>query len=193
MNFIDILVLVAVGYGAFKGFQNGVIYEVAGLLGLVVGVWAGMRLAFLFADYYKDNFDLPGKWIPVLAFLTAFLVGMGAVWLAGRIVNALVKTVQLNLVNRLAGSAFGVLKWAFLIGTFLSVIGNAFVLTPEVQAGSATYPYVTTYCKVVQGYSVGLLPQARNVFDDMENYFVELDSTRKSQEIDSLSTSEIRP
>jgi membrane protein required for colicin V production len=186
MNFIDIIVLVAVGYGAFKGFQNGVIFEVAGLLGLVVGVWAGMRLAFVFADYYKDNFDLPGKWIPILAFLTAFMIGMGAVWLAGRIVNALVKTAQLGIVNRIAGGAFGVLKWAFLIGTFLSVIGNAFVLTPEVQAGSATYPIVTSYCRVVQGYSIGLLPKARNVFDDMEHYFVELDSTRKSN--DSTST-----
>lgn len=190
MNFIDIIVLVAVGYGAYKGFTNGVIYEVAGLLGVIVGIWAGMRLAFVFADYYKDNFDLPGKWIPVLAFLTAFMLGLGGVWLAGRIVNAVVKTAQLNIVNRIAGGAFGVLKWAFLIGTLLSVIGNAFILTPEVQQGSATYPLVTGYCKVVQGYSIGLLPKARNVFDDMEHYFVDLDSTRKANAADSLGAGE---
>lgn len=186
MNFIDIIVLVAVGYGIFKGFQNGVIYEVAGLLGLVVGVWAGMRLAFIFANYYKENFEVPAKWLPLLAFFTAFMLGMGAIWLSGRLVNGLVNTAQLGIVNRLAGAAFGLLKWAFIAGTFFSLIGNSMILTPEVQAGSATYPIVTGYCKVVTEYSIGLLPKARNVFDEMETYFVELDSTRRAG-VDSVA------
>ena len=186
MNFIDILVLVAVGYGAFKGFRNGMIYEIAGLLGLVVGIWAGLRLAFIFADYYKEHFELPGKWIPLLAFMTAFLLGMGGVWLAGRIANGLVNTVQLGVVNTAAGAVFGALKWAFVVGTFLSLIGNSMVLPKEVQESSATYPYVTGYCSAVQGYSIGLLPKARNVFEDVDHYFVSLDSTRQAN--DSLST-----
>jgi len=95
--------------------------------------------------------------------------------------TGLVKTVQLNLVNRLAGAGFGVLKWAFLVGTVLSIVGNALVLTPEVVEESVTYPVVTSYCKGVQSYSIGLLPKARNVFEDMEVYFDDLDSTRKAQ------------
>jgi membrane protein required for colicin V production len=186
MNFIDIIVLVAVGYGAFKGFRNGMIFEIAGLLGLIVGIWAGLRLAFIFADYYKENFELPGKWIPLLAFMTAFLLGMGGVWLAGRLANGLVKTVQLGIVNTIAGAVFGGLKWAFLVGTFLTLIGNSMVLPKEVQESSATYPIVTAYCSAVQGYSIGLLPKARNVFEDVDQYFVSLDSTHRAQ--DSLAT-----
>jgi membrane protein required for colicin V production len=186
MNFIDIIVLVAVGYGAFKGFRNGVVYEVAGLLGLVIGIWAGLRLAFIFADYYKENIDVPGKWIPLMAFMTAFLLGMGGVWLAGRLVNGLVNTAQLGIVNTVAGAVFGGLKWAFVVGTFLSLIGNSMVLPKEVQENSVTYPIVTAYCSAVQGYSIGLLPKARNVFEDVDSYFVSLDSTRHAQ--DSLAT-----
>lgn len=183
MNFLDILALIALGWGAYKGFRNGVIIEVAGLVGLVIGFWAGMRLAFLFAHYYRDHFQLPEKWVPGIAFLTAFAVGIGSVYLAGWIVTKLVNTAQLELPNRLAGLGFGVLKWGFLVGAFFSIVGSSQMLPPTTKEGSATYPVLTGYSKAVQEYSIGLIPSARNVLDDMEHYFVKLDSTQR----DSLS------
>ncbi|MEM0997484.1 MAG: CvpA family protein [Bacteroidota bacterium] len=177
-NIIDIAVLIAVGYGIFRGFRNGVIYEVAGLLGLIVGVWAGMRLAFLFADWYKENTSVPENWVPLLAFLTAFLLGMGAVYLAGRLITQLVKTVQLNLVNRVAGGAFGALKWALILGSVISMLGTSSIFTPEIRESSRTYPYLFAYTAAVHEYSIGLVPQAENVFEEMDSYFIALDSTR---------------
>jgi membrane protein required for colicin V production len=180
VNFFDIATLVIVGYGAYKGFKNGVIIEVASLVGVVIGFWAGMRLAFIFANYYRDNFEIPSNYVPALAFFTAFALGLGAVYLAGWAATKLLKTAQLNLPNRLAGAAFGILKWAFLFGSLVTIIGNSQILGPDVKESSKAYPVLSTYCSVVQGYSVGLLPQARNVFDDMEHYFVQLDSVRQA-------------
>lgn len=179
MNLIDILALVAVGWGLFKGFQNGVIREVAGLLGLIVGIWAGMRLAFIFANWYQANTQIPENYIPLLAFLTAFLVGLGGIYLAGMLVTRMLQAAMLSLPNRLAGAVFGGLKWAFLLGTLLSMIGDSQVITQDTKDGSATYQPLTVYCQTVQGYTIGLLPAANNVFKDMEEYFVELDSTRQ--------------
>ncbi|MEM7035504.1 MAG: CvpA family protein [Bacteroidota bacterium] len=179
MNLIDIVVLLAVGFGAFRGFRNGVIHEVFGLLGLVVGIWAGMRLAFIFANYYRDNFEIPENFLPLLAFLTAFAIGIGIFILAGKVATMVVKTVQLGLVNRAAGAVFGGLKFAFLVGTLLSMIGNSQVITEETKEGSATYPILNAYCQGVQDYSIGLLPFAKNVFGEMEDYFTDLDSIRQ--------------
>jgi hypothetical protein len=55
---------------------------------------------------------------------------------------------------------------------------------------------VTTYSKVVQGYTIGLIPAAHNVLDDMEQYFVEVDSVNRSHKVpatDSLEHSSLRP
>jgi membrane protein required for colicin V production len=180
VNFLDILALVVLAYGAYKGFRNGVVIEVAGLIGLIIGFWAGMRLAFLFAGYYRDNFQFPEKWVPAIAFFTAFAIGLGAVYLAGWAATKLLNAAQLDLPNRLAGLGFGVLKWGFLLGAFFSIIGNAQILPKETVEGSAAYPVATGYSKIVQGYTIGLIPQASNVLRDMEHYFVSLDSTRKS-------------
>lgn len=191
MNFLDIFALGVLGYGAYKGFKNGVIIEVASLLGLIIGFWAGMRLAFIFAHYYRDHFQLPEKWVPSIAFFTAFAIGLGAVYLAGWAATKLVNTAQLELPNRLAGLGFGVLKWGFLVGALFCIIGNAEILAKKTTEESVAYPALTTYSKVVQGYSIGLIPQARNVLDDMEHYFVQLDSAQRDSfptPADSAST-----
>lgn len=182
MNFLDIIALAALGWGAYKGFKNGVLIEVAGLVGLIVGFWAGMRLAFLFAEYYRDNFELPEKWVPGIAFLTAFAVGVGAVYLAAWLVTKVLKSAEINLPNRIAGAAFGILKWGFLVGAFFSILGGAHILPPSTTEGSKTYPLLAGYSKAMQGYTVGLIPQARNVLDDMEHYFVSVDSTHQGQQ-----------
>lgn len=182
MNFIDIVALIAVGFGAFRGFQNGVIKEVTGLLGLIVGVWAGLRLSFFFADYYRDNFDILENYIPLLAFLTAFLLGVLAVWLAGKLLNKFVNSIALGLPNKLGGVVFGAAKWAFLVGTVLSLVINAQIISKETQESSVSYPILNNYCKAVQGYTIGLIPAASNVFKDVENYFVDLDSVRSTRQ-----------
>ena len=181
MNFIDIIAIIALGFGAYRGFRNGIILELAGLLGLIVGIWAGLRLAFIFADYYKENFDIPDNYIPLIAFLTAFLIGIGAVWLAGRLLNKFVNSVALGLPNRIGGAVFGAAKWAFIAGTVLSLIGNSEVISKETRESSTAYPMLGAYCKAVQGYTIGLIPAASNVFKDVEEYFVEMDSTRARQ------------
>jgi membrane protein required for colicin V production len=187
VNFLDIFAIFVLAYGAYKGFKNGVLIEVAGLVGLIIGFWAGMRLAFLFAHYYRANFHLPEKWVPAIAFFTAFAIGLGSVYLAGWAATKLFNMASLELPNKLAGMGFGILKWGFLLGAFFSIIGNSEILGKETVEGSASYPVLTTYSKVVQGYTIGLIPAARNVLDDMEEYFVGLDSTGKdSTGVDSV-------
>ncbi len=182
MNFLDILALVALGWGAYKGFKNGVLIEIAGLIGLLIGFWAGMRLAFLFADYYRANFHLPEKWVPAIAFFTAFALGIGAVYLAAWAATKMLQTAQLNLPNRLAGGIFGILKWGFLVGAFFAIIGTSQILAPETTDSSKSYAILKGYSHAVQGYTIGLIPAAHNVLEDMERYFVSVDSVHKEHE-----------
>lgn len=118
--------------------------------------------------------------------------GLWAGWAATKLLN----TAQLRLPNRLAGLGFGILKWGFLVGAFFSIVGNSQVLTKETVAGSASYPVVTTYSKVVQRYTIGLIPAAHNVLDGHGRYyFVEVDSVNRSQKVpgkDSLEHSSLR-
>ena len=43
MNYIDIVILLFLLYGAFRGFSKGLIIEVATLAGLILGVFIAIR------------------------------------------------------------------------------------------------------------------------------------------------------
>lgn len=200
VNFIDIVVAVAIGWGLFKGFSNGVIKEIAGLLGVIVGIWAGLRLAFIFADYYRENWELPEKFVPFLAFFTAFALGLLAIFLIGRLLSKLLDAAMLGMVNKVAGAVFGGLKWALIVGSLFSILGNSAILPQETRDNSATYPYLTAYTKGVHEYSVGLIPAAKNVFAEMETYFTGIDSVQSDtlpapsfRKNDSLQTDTVPP
>ncbi len=174
MNFLDLIALLAIGYGAIKGFFNGMVKEIIGFISVILALWIGMRIAFLFADYYKGNAGLPDRYIPFLAFLSAFLLVLVAILLLARLIDTMVSATALTVPNKLGGAAFGGLKLAFLVGALFCVVGHANYLPEETKNSSATYKPLTEYVSKVNEYSFALLPGAKNVFAEMKTYFSDI-------------------
>ena len=45
MNYLDIVIAILLLYGLIKGFTNGLIKEITGLLGLIVGVYVAINFS----------------------------------------------------------------------------------------------------------------------------------------------------
>ena len=122
MNFIDILILVPLGYAAWKGFQHGIIIEVFTLLALLVGIYAGIHFSDFTANFLRDSVDWQSEYLPVVAFTITFL-GIGAiVYFAGKVIEQMVKVTNLTPINKVFGIVFGVLKMTYFISVFLVLI-----------------------------------------------------------------------
>lgn len=181
-NYIDIVVLAGLSFGIFKGLKNGLIKEIAAIVGLILGIWAGFRFAFIFADYYRESFEIPENLIPFLGFLTAFILVLLGVIFAGRLLRETLKKANLSTVDKAAGATFGALKWGLILGTLLVLVGKAKVLPEEHTKGSFMYPLLTQYVEGVQEYSVALIPAAKNVFTEIDTYFQDLETIREKKE-----------
>ena len=190
MVVLDILAAIAIGYGLIKGFSNGLVKELAGLIGIILAIWAGFRLAFIFADYYTETFEVPDAAIPFIAFLTAFILMLILVLLLGRLLDKLLEKAKLSTLNKLAGALFGGLKLAFIMGILIGLIGKSGIVSNQAKKESYTYPYLVGYCEVVTEYSVGLIPAAKNVFKDMDGYFLELKEKRASNREEDPTSSD---
>ncbi len=73
MNIVDLLLIVIIGFGAFKGFRQGLIYSLGGLFGWVISlVFAGMysknlktfldnnyQFTYKLGEWFKDHMALP--------------------------------------------------------------------------------------------------------------------------------------
>src|SRR5690554_7021619 len=81
MNFVDIVIIVPLLYAAWVGFRKGLIVEVFTLLALLVGIYAGIHFSDWTSNLIKENIDIEGKYLPVVAFTVTFLAVGAMVYL----------------------------------------------------------------------------------------------------------------
>src|SRR3989338_8571278 len=104
MNFIDILLIIPIGYGAYKGFKNGFVIELFTLLAILVGIYVGIHFSDFIAAWMKETFDWDSPYLPVVAFTLTFL-GVGAmIYFGGKMVEKMVKRSRSALSTKLSES-----------------------------------------------------------------------------------------
>ena len=148
MNWLDWLLLVLIGLAAFKGFSRGFIIELASLVALVAGIWAGVH----FSDKVTGMLGLEVQ-NSALAFLVTFVVVLLAVHLLARFMTTLIDMAQLSLPNKLAGVLFGALRSVFTLSILLNILagyGKGELPPKPVVDGSALYgPMLATAPMIV--------------------------------------------
>lgn len=122
MNIIDLLILIPLGYAAWKGFQHGIIMELFTLLALLVGIYAGIHFSDMTATWLRDSLGFQSEYLSPIAFTITFL-GIGAmVYFAGKVVEQMVKVTNLTPINKVFGIVFALLKMTYFISVFLVLI-----------------------------------------------------------------------
>ncbi len=176
---LDIPVFLLLLFGIFKGWINGFVKEVISLFALIIALWAGFRLAFLFSNYYKTQFHLPEKGLPVIAFLSAFLLALALVLALGYALRFLLHKTIFSLPDHLLGATFGLLKMGFLLGALLSVLIKAQVLSPRFSESTYACKVLPAFSEKANHFTVALIPHAKNVITDLDSLFLSIDLENK--------------
>lgn len=122
MNFIDILIIVPLIYACYKGFKHGFIIELFTLLALLVGIYVGIHFSDAVAGWIKKSMGWDSEYLPVIAFTITFL-GVGAmIYFGGKVVEKMIKVVQLSTVNKVLGIVFAGLKMLYILSVVLVLI-----------------------------------------------------------------------
>ncbi len=122
MNFVDIIIIVPVLYAAWVGFRKGLVIEVFTLLALLVGIYAGIHFSDWTSQIIKENIDIEGKYLPVVAFTLTFLAVGAMVFFAGKMVERMLKVVNLSPINKAFGLLFGVIKMIYTLSILIILL-----------------------------------------------------------------------
>ena len=68
MNSLDIAIAGLLLYSLIKGFSNGLIKEITGLLSLVLGVYIAVNFSIFLEPRLSGSFDNYEQFKPILAF-----------------------------------------------------------------------------------------------------------------------------
>ncbi len=122
MNSIDILLVIPLIYGAWKGFKHGLIIEVFTLLALFVGIYVGIHFSDFTAGLLREHLGLTSKYLPIIAFTVTFLAIGAMVFFLGKTIEKLIKITALTPINKFAGVFFSLLKYAYMLSTLLVIL-----------------------------------------------------------------------
>lgn len=122
MNFLDIVILVPLVYAAYKGFKHGFIIELFTLLAILVGIYVGIHFSDGVASWLKKSFGWDSVYLPVIAFTITFL-GVGAmIYFGGKVLEKMIKVVNLSPLNKAAGVVFALIKAIYIVSVLLVMI-----------------------------------------------------------------------
>ncbi len=125
MNLIDIVLLIPIAWGLYKGFSKGLVQEIAQVAALVVGVLAGLYLSKWIGSFIAGIFNINEEHTQLIAFVIAFIGALINVFFVAKIIEKVVRDVSLGIVNRIAGAAFACIKYVLILSIIINFINSA--------------------------------------------------------------------
>lgn len=122
MSYIDIIILIFLAYGAFRGFSRGLIIEVATLMGLVLGVYVAIKYSPYTEGILRDFLNISSQYISYIALAVTFIVVAIAVYILGKLLTKLIDIISLGLVNKLLGTLLGMAKYFVIVCVLLMIV-----------------------------------------------------------------------
>jgi len=159
-NWLDVILIIILGLTFILGLVKGLIRQVLGLAGVIVGLVVASRnygwLSWKIHSWVESDF-----WRNCLSFLLIFILIVLLSWLLGVLLGKLMKG-PLSLFNHVSGAVFGLIK-GLLICAVIVMAMFVFDFQREALISSRLAPG----CLRISKAMVGLIP------GDLKNKFNE--------------------
>jgi membrane protein required for colicin V production len=156
MNWLDIIILIALGIGFWKGLLNGFFVELTSLIALIAGIYGAIFFSNFAGEWLRERTEWDEIYITIASFITTFVIIILVIRYIGKLVTKVVDTAKLGTINKIAGAAFGLLKMAFITSVLLMFAG---VATGEYSMLSREFKSESLLFAVVEPLAPAFLPQ----------------------------------
>ena len=177
MNYFDIIIIIPLIWGAYKGFKKGIIIEVASFIALGLGVWGGMKFSSISAKYLSNAFDIAENIMPLISFAVTFILIVIAVFTLAKMLQKVVSMVALGFLNKAARALFGMLKFGLIMSViinFTNILDDQVnFVEPEMKNKSILYKPVGKVAQII-------IPGLKNISLDsvVDNAIMEAASSK---------------
>jgi membrane protein required for colicin V production len=153
-NLFDAIVIIISIVLGVKGFFRGIIKELAGLVGIIGGIFFAREYYIEAGKYINENLlSIPNQSaIDLVGFVSVFIAIWLLVWLIGEILSKMFEVAKLGIIDKLIGAVFSAGKFFLLIAIILSLLTHVEFLKEKLakyQEDSITYPIMLKVGKYV--------------------------------------------
>jgi len=163
MNWLDFAILIIIGLTVVRGLSLGALRMLTSILSFVLGIYGALmwhRYAGAIAQSHLGTSPVTSD---IIGYAAIFVLVFVAVELLGQRIIALAELVHLNLLDRLAGAALGMVLGAIFAG--LNIVLLTALLPPNypLLQNSELAPKILAYDQKLVGY---VPSQVKQVYQD---------------------------
>ena len=121
MKLLDILLLILLIWGGYRGFKKGLIWEIFSTGALVAAVLGSTRMlskAVALCTPWLGGYG-QDELLPYVVFVCLFIIILLSTTVVGKVVKALIKPTVLGSLDKLLGGILGIFKWSTSMSTLL--------------------------------------------------------------------------
>lgn len=118
----DMAIAVILLWGAYKGFTKGFVIQIASFAALILGIWGAYHFSGYTSDVIFKHSD--NQYIPIISFAITFVAIIILIHLLARMLTKVIKSISMNIFNRLIGGVFGIALYAFIISVLLIIVNR---------------------------------------------------------------------
>lgn len=174
----DFIVAAILIYGFYRGYSKGFVKSMASFFSIFIGVILALNFSYVAAGFLGESFNIDPKFLPLISFVAVFVAVLILINLVSNFIDKLLKTLQLGIVNKLAGGAVFAFLYAFLISTALWFVNKAGFINNEIKTASVTYPWVEPVSPKTVAVLGDWVPGLDNVFASFENMVTDIKETK---------------
>ena len=169
MNVIDIIILIPLLFGAYRGYKKGLLMELVSILSLILATVLSFKLLDQGIELLGEYLGKNQSFLPYLAFVLIFVLVLYLVTYIGKATKSFLDVTVIGKLDDVAGAILGALKWAFAFSVLLWLTQSAGINLPEEQTKEAIiYPYLSLYGPQVIDFFASFLPQAKNIIESIK-------------------------
>lgn len=194
MSILDVFILIPLIYGAYKGYQTGLIVQIATFASLFLGIFIAIKFSDYTTELMTEKFDLePSSTLPFIAFFLTFVLVAVGVFFLGKLISVSVKPTLLSPLNKFGGLGIGLLKFMYFVGIlivlFETLNEQKSMASDETLNKSLLYsPILKTTTYTVPALKESSLFLKNQLFNDSSELNVKANQARKAKEIaDSIN------
>jgi len=160
MNWLDLVIIIIIGFTAIRSLFRGLIREIAEVAGMIAAIFLAYEYYEKLGNHLFVSFNVSPAIANIVAF-AAILIGTAvAAGLLGWLLSKALKFTPINLADRLGGMGFGFIKGFLLVCILVGVL--------------SALPFSFTYTTLEQSYLArkvaAVLPQ---IYTELESLFPE--------------------
>jgi uncharacterized membrane protein required for colicin V production len=184
---VDILFLIAAGYGFYLGFSRGIIKTVFTVLSIMIGVVAAAKFGPAMTDFLESVANSQSPLMFIAGLLLTFVATMLLIRIAANVAEKGLETANINIINQVAGGLVMGSILTLIYSTLILFSDRSHIIDENTKTESMTYEYLIEF----PGQFVKGAKKVWPVFEDLWDHSVDFMDRMEKVELEQKESDQV--